>query len=211
MTVLLSGSGTDPLAPGFHRVPPGHLATTVTHLEMTGRPAPRPAPPVAAALTPVPSPGTDWYRDLFRHVGADWLWTSRLAMPQAELTAILGDPDVEIFAVRQGRRDEGLLELDFRAERAAELAFFGLSSTLQGGGAGRWLMNHALDRVFARVDRVTVHTCTLDHPAALPFYLRTGFRIVRQEVEILADPRLNGTLPADAGPHVPLAVSAAAG
>ncbi|MEM8851487.1 MAG: GNAT family N-acetyltransferase [Pseudomonadota bacterium] len=183
----------------------------MTHLEMIGPPAARPAPQVDAELTFVPSPEPDWYRGLFRHVGADWLWTSRLIMPDADLAAILADTDVEVFAVRLDGRDEGLLELDFRSEGTAELAFFGLSSVLRGSGAGRWLMNAALDRLFARVDRVVVHTCTLDHPAALPFYRRTGFRIVRQEVEILADPRLDGTLPAEAGPHVPLAVSAAPG
>ncbi|MEM8825216.1 MAG: GNAT family N-acetyltransferase [Pseudomonadota bacterium] len=180
----------------------------MTHLELTERPPVRGEPDIDAELVPMPRPGTDWYRALFRRVGADWLWVSRLAMAEADLMAILGDPDVEVFALRHGGRDEGLLELDFRAQGTAELAFFGLSSALQGRGAGRWLMNQALERLFARVDRVTVHTCTLDHPAALAFYQRTGFKIVRQEVEVLADPRLTGTLPRDAAPHVPLAVPA---
>jgi hypothetical protein len=49
-----------------------------------------------------------------------------------------------------------------------------------------------------------VHTCTLDHPAALAFYQRSGFVAYRRQVEIDDDPRLDGTLPADAAPHVPL-------
>ncbi|MEX0368657.1 MAG: GNAT family N-acetyltransferase, partial [Ruegeria sp.] len=43
-----------------------------------------------------------------------------------------------------------------------------------------------------------------DHPRALDFYRRSGFTPVRQEVEVMADPRLNGVLPKDAAPHVPL-------
>ena len=41
--------------------------------------------------------------------------------------------------------DEGILELDFRKEGECELAFFGISPKLLGLGAGRWMMNQALD------------------------------------------------------------------
>jgi len=54
------------------------------------------------------------------------------------------------------------------------------------------------------VTRLTVHTCTLDSPAALPFYLRSGFRAVRRAVEVAPDPRLDGTLPPEAGSQAPI-------
>jgi hypothetical protein len=54
-----------------------------------------------------------------------------------------------------------------------------------------------------------VHTCTLDHPAALGFYRRHGFTPYRRSLETFPDPRLLGLLPADAAPQVPcLAASA---
>jgi hypothetical protein len=66
-------------------------------------------------------------------------------------------------------------------------------------------MDTALRRAWAaRPRRLWVHTCTLDHPAALAFYQRSGFVAYRRQVEIDDDPRLDGTLPADAAPHVPL-------
>jgi hypothetical protein len=50
---------------------------------------------------------------------------------------------------------------------------------------------------------VWVHTCTLDHPAALGFYIKSGFTPFHRAIETFADPRLDGTLPVDAAPHVP--------
>ena len=74
-----------------------------------------------------------------------------------------------------------------------------------GTGAGRMLMNHAIRLAWARpISRFHVHTCTLDHPAALSFYRRSGFAPVRQQIEIAHDPRLTGTLPREAGPHIPV-------
>jgi GNAT superfamily N-acetyltransferase len=197
------------LAPGLHAVPPGHLATVVTHLEMTARPDPRPVPDLPLALRHLEAPDTETYRALFRRVGAAWLWQSRLAMEDDALAPILSDPRVEVFEVRGDDAVVGMLELDFRKAGECELAFLGLVAEAQGTGAGRWLMGRALERAWSRpITRLWVHTCTLDHPAALGFYRRSGFTVTRQEVEILRDPRLAGLLPEDAAPHVPLAVEA---
>ena len=54
------------------------------------------------------------------------------------------------------------------------------------------------------VERFWVHSCTLDSPAALAFYVRSGFTPYGREIEIFADPRLAGILPREAAPHVPL-------
>ncbi len=195
------------LTDGFHKIAPGHLATVVTFLEMQA-PAPlRPAQlPDDVTLRRVVSPDTDWYRDLYYRVGGlDWLWTSRLAMSQAELRAILDDPGVLVWALEKDGTAEGLLELDFRIADECELAFFGLTKALIGSGAGRFLMNHAIDTAWSHpISRFHVHTCTFDSPQALAFYRRSGFTPVRQEVEIMADPRHGGALPPEAAPQIPL-------
>jgi ribosomal protein S18 acetylase RimI-like enzyme len=54
------------------------------------------------------------------------------------------------------------------------------------------------------VTRVWLHTRTLDHPAALAFYQRSGFRPFRRQVEISDDPRLDGTAPRNVAKHVPI-------
>jgi len=193
------------LPDGHSDVPPGKLAAVVTHLQMYQRPAPRPVPPITAELVAHDRADPVWYRALFTRVGRDWLWFSRLGMDDAALAAILHDPEVQVFSLRQGERDLGLLELDFRAPGECELAYFGLAAQLQGQGAGRWLMEQALARAWAApITRFHVHTCTLDSPAALAFYVRSGFTPYCRQVEIADDPRLTGQLPRDAAPQVPI-------
>lgn len=191
---------------GYHDVPAGALATVVTYLEMTA-PAPARAERAAAAcsLRRVAPPGLGWYRDLYRRVGADWLWSSRLALSDAALSAILSAPRVNVYALVLDGRDEGLLELDFREPGECELAFFGVSPALVGHGAGRWLMNQAVALAWSQpIRRFWVHTCTLDAPAALPFYVRSGFVPYARKVEVYDDPRLTGALPRSAAPQVPI-------
>ena len=172
---------------------------------MTARPTFRSDPPGAWTLRRVETPGLDWFRDLYRRVGEEWLWFSRLQMTDAELAAIIHSPLLEVYALVQDGRDEGLLELDFREPGQCELAFFGVTAKLIGSGAGRWLMNRALERAWSRqVTRVWVHTCTFDHPGAVAFYQRSGFRPFRRQVEIADDPRLDGTVPRSAARHVPI-------
>lgn len=203
------------LSDGFHEVPPGKVAAVVTHLEMRAQVDSRPVTtPKGIALQRIERPDPAWYRDLFCRVGGqDWLWFSRLSMDDAELCAILHDPDVEVYGLMisdytsnlMDGHAAGLLELDFRDPDTCELAFFGVTPNLIGAGAGRLMMNHAIERAWSRpISRFQVHTCTLDSPAALPFYRRSGFVPVRQQIEIADDPRLVGKLPREAGPHVPI-------
>ena len=191
---------------GYSDVPPGKIAAVVTSLAMTARPPERPEPENRGwTLRAVASPDLDWYRDLFRRVGGDWLWFSRLRMGDARLGAIVQHPQVEVFALEAGGADEGLLELDFRVAGECELGFFGLTSRLRGQGAGRFLMNRAIARAWSQpITRFWVHTCTLDDQAAPAFYQRSGFRPYRRQIEIADDPRLLGVLPRDAAPHIPL-------
>jgi GNAT superfamily N-acetyltransferase len=191
---------------GYTVLPSGKIAAVVTHLEMRARPHLRaePAGAVYALRRPSP-PELEWYRDLYRRVGGDWLWFSRLALKDSELGELIHDSAVEVFALRHRGRDEGLLEIDFRRMPEAEISFLGVVPMLIGKGAGRYLMNRAIEIAWSRNPRrLTVHTCTLDHPRALEFYLRSGFAPYARSIEVADDPRLRGLLPRTAAPHVPI-------
>ncbi|WP_424985688.1 GNAT family N-acetyltransferase [Microbulbifer sp. S227A] len=195
------------LTDGYHDIPAGKVAAIVTHLEMR-RPAATPPGRIPDGLTldPVTKAAPDWYRDLFMRVGGmDWLWFSRMELDDAALAAILHDPQVALYALMREGVAHGMVELDFRQPGECELAFFGLTSDLIGQGAGRFMMNHAIRTAWSRpISRLHVHTCTLDSPQALGFYQACGFVACRQQVEIADDPRLQGSLPPDAGAHVPV-------
>lgn len=191
---------------GLTRVPPGEIATIVTSLQMQVRPRARPLPGSTLRLDRWRDPAPVRYRTLFRRIGAPWLWFSRLVLDDAALAAIIHDPAVEVYAVTDARGIElGMLELDFREAAACEIGYFGLVPELTGRGEGRWLMGQTLALAWRRgIERVWVHTCTLDHPRALGFYRAQGFIPSAQAIETFADPRLAGVLPRDAAPHVPL-------
>lgn len=187
-------------------VDPRQVAAVVTHLEMREKPKPAPLPPSTLRLVRWKAPSVETYRGLFRRVGEPWLWFSRLVMAEDMLAAIIHDPAVEIYAVTDPRGVEiGILELDFRSPPDCELAFFGLVSQLAGQGHGRWLMAQAKMLAWRKgVERFWVHTCTLDHPSALGFYIKSGFVPYDRAIEVFDDPRAFGVLPREAAPHVPL-------
>jgi len=189
----------------YEAVPDGELAAIVTYLEMRS-PVDQPVIWSPLSLTRVEVPQPEHYRDLFRLLGAPWLWFSRLTLDDAHLAEIVQHPKVEIYSVRdENDREVGMLELDFREPHECELAFIGLLPELSGKGHGRWLLAEALKHAWREgVERVHVHTCSLDHPAALPAYRRAGFRPYARAVERFRDPRIAGILPKDSAPQVPL-------
>lgn len=191
---------------GYTPIPAGKIASVVTYLDMRARPAPMREPEAALALRRIAMPQPDWYRALFRRIGEDWLWLSRLRMDDEALKAIIRDPGIEIYALSHEGAEVGLLELDFReAPALVELAFFGVVPEFTGTGAGRFLMNRANEIVWSRpVERLMVHTCTLDHPAAVGFYLKAGFAAYARAIEVTDDPRLAGNVPRNAAPQVPI-------
>ena len=189
----------------YEAVPNGELAAVVTYLEMRGPPEKAlPTSPLTLKRIEVPRP--DYYRELFRRIGGPWLWFSRLILDDAHLAEIVQHPKVELhLVVDQSGRDVGMLELDFREPHECELAFVGLVPELSGKGHGKWLLAEAVRLAWREsIDRVHVHTCSLDHPAALAAYRRAGFTPYKRAIERFPDPRLLGILPAESAPHVPL-------
>lgn len=190
---------------GYTDLPPGKIAAVVTYLEMRAPPAPSSVKAQDGwELQPL-NHEHERYRILYRRIGEPWLWFSRVVMSDAELASILGNPRVEAYALNDGKEDIGLLELDFRSEGEAELAFLGLVPGATGQGAGHFLMSEAIRRAFSRpIRRFFVHTCSLDHPGAVAFYMRSGFTPYRRAIEVADDPRIQGFLPRDCAPQIPI-------
>lgn len=189
----------------YEPVKDSDLVAVVTFLEMLEPPGGQ-VQASSLSLRHVPDPDADEYRQLFRKIGRHWLWFSRLIMTDEELERIIRDEAVDLYVViDEIGTDIGMVELDFREAGQCELAFIGLLPELAGHGHGRWLLAETLRLCWRDgVKRVHVHTCTLDHPAALNAYRRAGFVPYKRAIERFPDPRLLGILPKNAAPQIPL-------
>lgn len=145
-----------------------------------------PAPEGEVRVERLQRPSVEEYRFLYDSVGRGYRWVDRNLMPDDDLRRIIQDERVEIHVLRVAGGPAGYAELDCRNPREIELAYFGLFPGFTGRGLGKWFLAWALDAAWSRrPDRVWVHTCDLDHPAALPLYLKAGFSVYDVRLESL--------------------------
>lgn len=76
----------------------------------------------------------------------------------------------------------GYFELRQHEDTSVEIAYFGLLEEFLGRSLGKHLLTIAVEQGWQLgANRLWLHTCTLDHSAALPNYLKRGFKPFRQE------------------------------
>ena len=126
-------------------------------------------------------PASFW-RYLYSEVGREYRWTDRLPWTDAEIRAYLDDPAVSLWLLTVDGAPAGYFELRREADGAVEIVYLGLLKDFTGRGLGGHLLTEAVERAWAAgATRVWLHTCTLDHPAALPNYLARGFHVFKEE------------------------------
>lgn len=192
---------------GYTEVPLGKIAFVVTYLQMLEAPATPLAPPRSdVTLERWDAPDVATYRKLFREIGEDWIWFSRLEQDETVLEKTLAEPARDLFRPIRDGRCVGTLELDYANPAEPVVAYFGLVPGAIGGGLGRWLMGQAVEMAWARPEtkRLWLHTCTGDSPQAIHFYQSCGFTPYKRAIEVADDPRLKGLLGRDRAPHVPV-------
>jgi GNAT superfamily N-acetyltransferase len=171
---------------------------TVTYLEMFERPParPLPAPMGKLALMRAEAPTVSFYRYIYETVGTPWVWFERRQMSDKALEAEILKPTTEIFVLYVGGVPAGYFELNAAEARQTELCYFGLVPDFIGRRLGPFLLNVAIEQAWSRpIERLWVHTCTFDHPRALPLYQRAGFVVYARRQVSFDDPRESGILP----------------
>jgi GNAT superfamily N-acetyltransferase len=155
---------------------------TTFHLEMLARP-PGAVPPPREGLTVLHArrPTVAYYRFLHDTVGKAYYWQSRAKLTDAELAAVLLNPLNEVHVLHVEGTPAGFVEFDRRVEGEIEIVQFGLVAEFIGQGLGKFFLRWAIDRAWdCEPKRLWLHTCTLDHPAALPNYRKAGFRVFKE-------------------------------
>ena len=161
------------------------MQVTTTYLQMFAR-SQRTILPPREGLTVVHAqkPTVAYYRFLYDAVGRDYDWTSRKKLSDAELAALLNDPRLEVHVLMAEGVPAGVAELDRRVEGEIELVQFGLVPEFIGQGLGRYFLQWTIDKAWSyNPRRFWLHTCTKDHPAALPNYLKAGFAVYKEEMK----------------------------
>jgi GNAT superfamily N-acetyltransferase len=67
-------------------------------------------------------------------------------------------------------------------KKEVEIAYFGLLEEFQNKKLGSYLLSQAIQKSFKEnINRVWVHTCSLDHKNALNNYIARGMKIFKTE------------------------------
>jgi len=156
---------------------------TVYYLEMlTHAKRDVPAPQDGLTVLHARTPSVAYYRFLYDAVGKDYHWLSRRKLSDEELAAILHDPLNEVHVLHVDGSPAGFAELDRRQSEEVELVQFGLMLDFIGQGLGKWFLQWTIDKTWSyEPKRFWLHTCTLDHPAAVPTYKKAGFVQFKEE------------------------------
>jgi GNAT superfamily N-acetyltransferase len=191
---------------GYYELPKGKLVNLVTCLEMLKNPrAHEVAMPSGYSLARVDPKNLEAYRAIFRKIGQDLMWFSRMIMSDDELQVILCHTQVESYVLLKHGEAVGLMELDFNDSPHCELKFFGLTPDQIGTGISKVLMSSAIYKAWAKpITRFWVHTCHYDHPNAVGFYRKSGFMPYAHMIEVHDDARVTGHLPREASPQIAL-------
>ena len=163
------------------------VSTKITFLEMLVPPNQVVAPPVEGVeVIWEKKPKIAFYRDLYDLVGRKWQWLDRTRLTDDELRDIIHDDRVEFYVLYVDGEPAGFGELDLRGEKdQIQLMYFGLVPKFIGRGLGKYFLNWITRQAWSKnPKRLWLHTCELDHKAALPVYLKASFVVCD---EILTD------------------------
>jgi ribosomal protein S18 acetylase RimI-like enzyme len=120
-------------------------------------------------------------RFLYFAVGEAWSWTDKRGWTDAQWKEYVESPQLRTFVGYYDGAPAGYYELR-RDDSGVEIAYFGLLPAFIGRGFGGALLTNAIEEAWRMSPaRVWVHTCTLDHPAALANYQARGMRVYKVE------------------------------
>ncbi|MBK9357095.1 MAG: GNAT family N-acetyltransferase [Bacteroidales bacterium] len=123
-----------------------------------------------------------FYLYLYTSVGRPYQWYNRLMMPAGELQQLLNDDNTEIWVLYFNGVPAGFVEYDISSSKETEIVYFGLSCDFTGKKLGLPFLKWCIQKAWERpINRLWLHTCNLDHPAALSFYQKAGFEIYDQD------------------------------
>jgi GNAT superfamily N-acetyltransferase len=160
---------------------------TTWYLEMRAvsqlRPGSVPSEP--HRIEAIMAPSAPFARFLYTAIGGHHHWTDRLPWSRARWDSHLSREHVHLYTLQLGGAPAGYFELEQQPRGQVQILYFGLLPEHQGRGWGRALLTRAVQVAWqlSETERVWVHTCTLDGPAALANYQARGFELFKEKTQ----------------------------
>ena len=120
----------------------------------------------------------------YKNIGKKHKWIDRLIWSEEQWIKYVSSKNVKAFVLKNNKDLVGFFELIIHFEKKeVEIAYFGILEEYQNKKLGSFLLSDAIKKSFKEnVDRVWLHTCSLDHKNALNNYLSRGMKIFKSEI-----------------------------
>ena len=120
----------------------------------------------------------------YKNIGKKHKWIDRLIWNEEQWIKYVSNKNVKTFVLMNKKDLVGFFELIIHpAKKEVEIAYFGILEEYQNKKLGSFLLSDAIKKSFQEnIDRVWLHTCSLDHKNALYNYLARGMKIFKSEI-----------------------------
>tara|TARA_B100001175_G_C19450254_1_gene610939 strand:+ start:216 stop:728 length:513 start_codon:yes stop_codon:yes gene_type:complete len=120
---------------------------------------------------------------LYKQIGKKYRWVDRLAWTEYNWISYTSNNNTFTYVLKKKEDLVGYFELLFHeSKKEIEIVYFGLLEEYFGKKLGGYLLSEAIKKSFLfKIDRIWVHTCSLDHDYALKNYITRGMKIYKEE------------------------------
>jgi ribosomal protein S18 acetylase RimI-like enzyme len=120
----------------------------------------------------------------YKNIGKKHRWVDRLIWSEQQWIDYVSNSKVKTYVFKKKNDLVGFFELIFHSEdKEVEIAYFGILEEYQNKKLGSFLLSEAIKKSFnENINRVWLHTCSLDHENALKNYLARGMKIFKSEI-----------------------------
>tara|TARA_Y100000768_G_C23974427_1_gene682308 strand:- start:1825 stop:2328 length:504 start_codon:yes stop_codon:yes gene_type:complete len=120
----------------------------------------------------------------YKNIGKNHKWVDRLIWNEQQWIDYVSSEKVKTYILKNKNDLVGFFELIFHFEqKEVEIAYFGILEEYQNKKIGSFLLSQAIKKSFdENINRVWLHTCSLDHKNALSNYISRGMKIFKSEI-----------------------------